>query len=105
MRELCIEKFSGVSLPPTPVYTHIVHWPLVLEQMIPIRGTEDQIVITPADATAAEAAHAAGGAFWVYGYIAFLDLFGDRQERKYLFRWDSNSPPPGFIPDTRPDYV
>ena len=107
MRELCIEKFAGNALPTNPIYTHIVQWPLVLERgPVPIRGTEDQVVVTAADAAAAAAAYASGGAFWIYGYFAYLNLFDARQELRFLVRWDPQSQlRGGFVPDNRPGYV
>ncbi len=102
MIEICIEKFAGVILPETPSYTHVTRWPLVLEKgPIWIRGTEEQVVVTPADVNETLTAYQNAGAFWVFGYFAYRSLLDERIERKFIARWDQAN---GFVPDNRPGY-
>lgn len=101
--ELCIEKHVGRALPDVPTYTHKTPWGLVLEKgPIWIRGTDGQIEITPAEVGQTKAVYASGGAFWVYGYLAYLDLLNQRAEHKFLVRWELRT---GFVPDNRAGYT
>lgn len=101
--ELCIEKHIGRALPNVPTYTHKTPWGLILEKgPIWIRGTDDQIEVTPADIGASLAVYPNGGAFWVYGYFVYIDLLNQKIEHKFLVRWDLTN---GFVPDNRPNYT
>ena len=100
--ELCIEKFAGTTLPANPTYTHIVPWGLMLEKgPLWIRADDELTYITPADVGAAAAVYP-NGAFWVFGYFAYLNLLDERVEHKFLARWDLTL---GFCPDNRPGYA
>ena len=100
--ELCIEKFIGPTLPAHPVYIHKESWGLVLEKgPLWIKATDALVNVTPADVGAAAAVYP-NGAFWVFGYFAYLDLLDKRIERKFLARWDLVE---GFVADNRPGYT
>ena len=103
MKEICIEKHIGTALPDIPTYTHKNDWGLVLEKgPLWIRATDNQIEVTPSDLGAAYAVYPSGGALWVYGYFAYLNLLNERVEHKFLAGWDLKD---GFIPDNRPGYT
>ena len=102
MPELCVEKFIGASLPSSPTYRSGIPWGLYLEKgPIWIRFNDEQSVITASEASAANASYPEG-AFWVYGYIAYLDLFNERLQYKFLWRWDLTT---GFVPENRTGYT
>ena len=101
--ELCIEKYVGWKLPNTPTYTQKTPWGLVLEKgPIWIRAADDQVEITSADLGQATAVYSSGGALWVFGYFAYLNLLSQRTEHRFLARWDLKE---GFVPDNRPGYT
>jgi hypothetical protein len=101
--ELCIEKFVGSDLPGIPRYSHSTSFNFYLEKgPIWLRGSDEQIVVTPADIGAMHAYYPSHGAFWVYGYFAYPDLLNRRVEHKFCVRWDQTA---GFVPDNRPDYT
>jgi len=75
---------------------------LVLEKgPLWIKATDALVNVTPADVGAAAAVYP-NGAFWVFGYFAYLDLLDKRIERKFLARWDLVE---GFVADNRPGYT
>lgn len=100
--ELCLKKHSGLSLPGDPEYSDARPWNLILEKgPVPLRLDDAQSVITAADCAAAQAAYEAGGAFWVYGYLAYRGLLNERREHKFLARWDLSE---GFLADAPAGY-
>jgi hypothetical protein len=103
MVEMCVEKFAGIALPTTPIYTNRRPWNFVLEKgPIWLRPDDPQSLISLAEIAAAATAFQNGGAFWVYGYFAYRTLLDERVEHKFLVRWDFGS---GFLADNRPDYT
>lgn len=103
LKELCIEKFTGVSLPLEPVYQKVIPWNGVLEKgPLWIRAAEHQIVVSPNEVQAANQAYQAAGAFWFYGYFTYLDLLGGMKTQKFLLRWDHTH---AFLIENRPGYV
>ncbi|HXW48741.1 MAG TPA: hypothetical protein VEK31_04790 [Xanthobacteraceae bacterium] len=102
LTEVCIEKFAGVTLPAHPTYNHTEPWGLVLEKgPVWIRFPDTQAFINPAEVGAAAAADP-NGAFWVFGFFAYLSPLNERVEHKFLSRWDLAQ---GFMPDHRPGYT
>jgi hypothetical protein len=100
--ELCVGKFVGNALPDRPTYTDIEPWVFVLEKgPIWFRFADTQAYVTPAEVGAAAAAYP-NGAFWVFGYLAYLSLLNERVEYRFLWRWDLTY---GFVPDNRPGYT
>jgi hypothetical protein len=88
MLELCIEKFIGNVLPANSCYAHVEPWGLVLEKgPLWIQATDELANITPAEVGTAAAVYP-NGAFWAYGYFAYLNLLDERVEQKFLARWD-----------------
>jgi hypothetical protein len=101
--ELCLQKYSGLTLPDDPEYENTRPWSLTLEKgPVPLRIDDVQSVITAAELAAARAAYSVGGAFWVYGYLAYRGLLNERREHKFLARWDLSE---GFLADIRTGYT
>jgi hypothetical protein len=101
--ELCVEKFIGQSLPYTPIYGNPRPWNMYLEKgPIWIRFDDEQAALTHEETVSANAVYPQG-AFWVYGYVTYLDLLGERLQYKFLWRWDLKAPF-GFVPEIRISY-
>jgi hypothetical protein len=102
MTELCVEKFIGQLLPSLPTYKSVVPWGMYLEKgPIWIRFQDEQAVITPSEVSAINGIYPEG-AFWVYGYITYLNLLDEKLQYKFLWRWDLKR---GFIPENRTGYT
>jgi hypothetical protein len=102
MIEICVEKFAGSVLPNKPIYVHAEPWGLILEKGPTwVRLSEDQGNITPADVGAAAAVYP-NGAFWVFGYLGYLNLLDEKVAYKFLVRWDLTY---GFVRENRPGYT
>lgn len=62
-----------------------------------IQPTDELANITPAEVGAPTAVYP-HGAFWAYGYFAYLSFQNERVEQRFLARWDLTQ---GFVADNR----
>lgn len=97
----CLEWIVAPTLPPKPVYQHILQWHAILRRDEQIWGRFDPLGDVRLTPTQREEIEAGRSYLWTYGFFSYSDFKGSSVRRGFMGRWDIHQ---GFVREPSIEY-